>query len=302
MVAEPFPQEPDMIEIRARRFDLRALWRLSAWGGAAAVALTAAAFVSQTDKGSQRVQMALATAELPVKPVATVRIPPHNEQDAQIKRLEGEVRTLAADRDRLAERVASLEHNVEDMTGSIRRQATPAMPPILSMVPAPDAPPAASAASPVVSSPAMVESKETAKPAPAHSQAEAPDRTAAAEQSSSAPDEASPPSTAVPMPPVRIAAAPAAEAAPPKPEFGVALASASSLDLMRMQWLALKANYGPLLAGLHPFAAREQHGSSVRYRLVAGPLPNYAAAARLCTRMNTARAVCHAGKFTGEPL
>ncbi len=101
---------------------------------------------------------------------------------------------------------------------------------------------------------------------------------------------------------MRIAAAPAAEPAPPKLEFGVALASASSLDLTRLQWLALKANYGPLLAGLRPSAAREQRGSVTHYRLVAGPLPNYAAATRLCARLNAAHAVCHAGKFAGEPF
>ena len=71
---------------------------------------------------------------------------------------------------------------------------------------------------------------------------------------------------------------------------------------MRLQWLALKANYGPLLAGLRPSAAREQRGSVTHFRLVAGPLPNYAAAARLCARLNAAHAVCHAGKFAGEPF
>ena len=141
MAIEPAPQEPDMIEIRARRFDLRALLRLTAWGGAAAVALGAVAFVSQTESGSQRLELAFAAAELPVKPVATVKIPPRREQDAEIARLQTQVRTLAADRDRLAERVAGLEHNIEDMTGSIKRQAAQpalAMPPILSTVPAPE--------------------------------------------------------------------------------------------------------------------------------------------------------------------
>ncbi len=140
MAIEPVPQEPDMIEIRARRFDLRALLRLTAWGGAAAVALSAVAFVSQTESGSQRLELAFAAAELPVKPVATVKIPPRREQDAEIARLQTQVRTLAADRDRLAERVAGLEHNIEDMTGSIKRQAAQpalAMPPILSMVSGP---------------------------------------------------------------------------------------------------------------------------------------------------------------------
>jgi hypothetical protein len=294
MAAETIAQEPDMIEFRARRFDLRALWRLTGWGVAAAVALTVAAFFSQTENGSQRLELALARAALPVKPVATVKIPPRAEQDAEIARLETQVRRLAADRDRLAERVASLEHNIEDMTGSINRQAAPAIPPMLSKVPVP-----------AISPPGTADPKQSAKEpttfesAKPQAEASSPDQSPPA-----APEQAPPtsPSAAVPMPPVRVAAAPATAPVPPKSEFGVALAGASSVDIMRLQWVALKANYGPLLAGLRPIAAREQHGSTTHYRLVAGPLPNYAAAARLCARLNAAHAACHAGKFAGEPF
>jgi hypothetical protein len=292
MAAEPAAQEADLIEIRAPRFDLLALWRLTAWGGAAAAALSAVALVSQTESG--RLRLALAAQELPVKPVATVKIPPRRQQDAEIKRLEDQVRTLAADRDRLAERVAGLEHNIEDLTGSIKRQAAqpaPASPPILSMAPAP-----------AVSPPATTEAKEPDKPALPRRQAPAPpvDEAPPAAAEQAPPAHASAPHAAVPLPPVRVAAALATAPAPPKPEFGVALASASSLDVMRLQWVALKANYGPLLSGLRPIASREQRGSVTHYRLVAGPLPNYSAAARLCARLNAAHAVCHAGKFTGQ--
>src|SRR5581483_5588128 len=126
---------PETVILQLRRFDLRALWRHGAWGGAAALALIAVAFATQTETGSRRLT-ALASAELPVRAVATVQIP---KQDAQVAHLEAELRALAADRDRLADRVASLERSIEDMTGSIKRveRATqPAMPPILSMVPA----------------------------------------------------------------------------------------------------------------------------------------------------------------------
>src|SRR6185312_7847775 len=53
MPVEIVPQNSGLIEPR-RRFDLRALGRLSAWGGAAAAALAVAAFASQTDTGSER--------------------------------------------------------------------------------------------------------------------------------------------------------------------------------------------------------------------------------------------------------
>ena len=41
---------------------MRQFWRLCAWGGAAAVALVAVAFVSRTQVGEQRIQLALANA------------------------------------------------------------------------------------------------------------------------------------------------------------------------------------------------------------------------------------------------
>src|SRR5579862_7640047 len=94
------PPEPESIELRPpRRFDLRALWRLSAWGGAAAVALAAVAIATQTENGSQRLAaIESASLDLPVRSVATVQIP---KQDAQVAKLEAQMRTLAADRDRL---------------------------------------------------------------------------------------------------------------------------------------------------------------------------------------------------------
>jgi hypothetical protein len=277
MAVEIVPKEPETIEAGARRFDLRALWRLTTWGGAAALALATAVFASQTESGSQRLA-AFASAGSPTRPVATVNIPAHREQEWEIARLEVQLRTLTSDRDRLAERVAGLEHNIEDITGSIKRQSAQTITP---------APP--TAATPVISPPATTEAKQTEKPAPAQKAEAAPPETAA------------PAHEAVPLPPVRVAALPA-EVPASKPEFGVALAVSSNLDVLHLQWGALKANYGPLLAGLRPIAAREQRGTASYYRLVLGPLPNAAAAAKLCARLTAARAVCHAGKFTGDPL
>jgi hypothetical protein len=283
MAVEVVPKEPETIKAGVRRFDLRSLWRLTAWGGAAALALAAAVFASQTENGSQRLA-AFASPDSLVRPVVTVKIPPHREQEWEIARLEAQLRTLTSDRDRLAERVASLEHNIEDITGSIKRQSAQTITP---------APP--TAATPVISPPATAEAKQSEKPAPAQKAEAAPPETAAPETT------AAPAHEAVPLPQVRVAALPP-ESTPPKLEFGVALASSSNLDVLHLQWGALKANYGPLLTGLRPIAAREQRGTTTYYRLVLGPLPNAAAAAKLCARLTAARAVCHAGKFTGDPL
>lgn len=281
MAAEIVPKNPDTIVAETRRFDLRSLWRLTAWGGAAVLALAAAVFASQTESGSQRLA-AFAAADLPARPVVTVKIPPRREQEWEVARLEAQLRTLTSDRDRLAERVASLEHNIEDITGSLKRQSAQTIQP---------APPIA--ATPV-SPPATAEAKQSEKPASAQKAETAPTEPTTIEQTAVTAHET------VPLPPVRVAALPAATA--PKLEFGVALASSSNLDALHLQWGALKADYGPLLTGLRPIAAREQRGTATYYRLVLGPLPNAAAAAKLCAHLTAARAVCRAGKFAGDPL
>jgi hypothetical protein len=286
---------PETVLLQLRRFDLRTLWRHGAWGFAAAMALIAAALATQTETGSRRLA-ALASAELPVRAIATVPIP---KQDAQVARMAAELHALAADRDRLADRVASLERSIEDMTGSIKRveraAIQPAMPPILSMVPISSAP---TPAAPQTIFPAASPQDERSQ----HAQADAQGSGMSAELASSQPasdERADTAREAVPLPPQRIAALPAE---PARPEFGIALASSSSLDVLHLQWAALKANYGPMLAGLRPIAVREQVGAVTRYRLVLGPLPDLASAARLCARLTAARAPCHAGRYSGEPL
>jgi cytoskeletal protein RodZ len=280
MPVEIVPQNPGVqtySEARPRRFDLRALGRLSAWGGAAATALAVAAFASHTETGSQR----LATFVSPDRPVqaAAVTIPPPSAQEQEIARLQNQVRTLAADRDRLAERVAGLAQTIEDVTGSIKRQAaTPA--------------PQPATAAPAISAPATVDATT-----------EAPSTNAPATVTATpAPPAADPPHDAVPLPPARVAALAPETAPAPKQEIGVALATSTNLEVLHLQWAALKANFGPALAGLRPTAAREQRGTSTVYRLVLGPLPNMAAATKLCARLTAARAVCHTGKFSGDPL
>jgi hypothetical protein len=291
------------------RFDMRALWRLGAWGGGATLALAVVAIASLSDTGSQRLALAFAPAELPVRPVATVTIPPP-QNDAETLRLAAQVRALAADRDRLNARIATLEHQLDDLTGSIKRLADlPA--------PAPNAPPPRPGA-PTTTPPAMAKS-EVPKAAAATSPINSPLAMPAAGTDASWPDKPQPPQQAetnaaepaeppaqdaaapalekVPLPPARIAAA-----EPAKPEFGIALAGASSVEVARLQWAAVKANFGPLLAGLQPRALGESRGAATHYRLVAGPLPTYAAAARLCAHMVAAHATCRPVKFTGDPI
>ena len=73
--------------------------------------------------------------------------------------------------------------------------------------------------------------------------------------------------------------------------------------MLRIHWAVMKANYGPLLAGLHPLASRyPKHPTGVTYRVVAGPLPTAAEAAKLCARFPVTRTGCHPAKFNGVQL
>jgi hypothetical protein len=256
MAIEIAPSEPDSAEGRKRRRDMRSLWRLSAWGCAAAIALAALAITTQTEGGSERLELAFAPGNPPPLAADMADLKRRAlEKDAETKRLEAQVITLAADRDRLTARLASIEHNLDDVTGSIKRQAalaTPALAPL-----------------------AMPAIKDTAASEP------------------------------VPLPPVRMAAAPPSEAATEqlaKAEFGIDLGGASSMDVLSARWTAVKANFGPLLTGLHPLAAHDLRSGSTGFRLLVGPVANPAAGMQLCARFAAARITCRTTKFDGEQL
>ncbi len=313
MAIKNTPPEPDLPNIR-KPPQARPLWRLFGWGGAASIALAAVALTSQTDTGGKRLQLALANAREPMHAVA--QIPPRAADaaaEAETKRLAAQVRELSADRERLSARIAMLERNLEDMTGSIKQQSeqlAAARAAAMTPPPAPSAPataPVAAAAPPAPARPAL-----TPLPVPAISEAAA--SAPATPVKPQAEEPAAPPQAAesaagqVPLPPVRVAEAPANEPAaepppPAKDEFGIDLGGAHSIEALRIHWAALKANYGPLLVGLHPLAMQyPRHPSGVAYRLVVGPLPDAAEAAHLCARFPTLRTGCHPAKFIGAQL
>lgn len=282
MAINSTPPEPDLPNIR-KSLRTRPLWRLFGWGSAASIALAAVALTSQTDDGSKRLQLALAFAseQAPV----VFKIPPRAPEttaEAEIKRLAAQLRELTADRDRLTARIATLEHNLEDMTGSIKQQSEQlAAARFAANTPAPSAPattPARVIAGPP-SATALLALTPLAMPAVGETAASWP----AAPTKTEAEEAAAQPK----------AAEAATELAPPPPaiaEFSIDLGGANSIDALRIHWAALKANYGPLLAGLHPLAAQHpKRPAGITYRLVAGPLPNADEAARLFARFPVIR-------------
>jgi len=301
------PPEPDMSYIRKLLGQRYPLWRLCGWGSAAAIALASLAITTQTESGSERLQLAFAPSSAPERAVAAADAPTRVIGiDKETVRLEAQLRVLAADRDRLTARLTLLERNLDDMTGSIKRQAAQeaavpaAKPPIVS---APATPPQAAApeSQPVAAPPParieLIRILPLAMPVPTDNAA--PWSTTPAQQM------ATPLPEPIPLPPVRIASAPTSETAaepPRKPEIGVDLGGAPSIEVLNLRWVAVKANFGPLLTGLHPLAARVQRSGATDVRLLVGPLTNIAAANQLCARFTAARVTCRPAKFAGQQL
>ena len=264
MAIEQTPTEPDLRAPRRRRRELNSLLWLCGWGGFTAVALTALAIASQTETASERLRHIFAMNESS----AIARMPPRVAQlETETQRLAVQVRALTTDRDRLAGRIALLESSIDDMTGAIKKQAVATAAALAARVPPPT--PGAPA---------------TASPAPKADRA---------------------PPQAVPLPPARIATVSITGPDPPaakQDDFGLDLGGGATIDAVRQRWSTVKANFGPLLSGMHPLAAHDQRPGAPGYRLVVGPLPNSVAASGLCAHFSAARTACRPVKFDGEPI
>lgn len=285
MAIQQTTPEPALRDARRRRRDLDAFLWLCGWGSVTAIALIALAIASQTETAGKRLRQVFAINES----TAVAQMPPRVAQlESETQILAGKVRALSADRDRLNGRIALLESSIDDMTGAIKRQAA-----------ATAAAVAAKTAPPAPSAPA------TTTPAPSPPATAAPVAQSPATPAAAAPKAEASNAAAVPMPPTRVAAMAPGEPPPPAStqiDFGLDLGGAATLDGIRQRWITVKANFGPLLSGMYPLAAREHRAGSSGYRLVVGPLPNNPAAAGLCAHFAAARTACKSVKFDGEQI
>lgn len=241
------------------------------WGIAALAALGAAGSVFVWRDG----KAPLARGPLPQMP-ASPQLVVNPNTEREINRLKEVVRVLASERDRLATRIDHIERSVGDITASITKQ----------------------------------------KPAPATF--EAPPSPAAADEQVTAPPSPEPrPQTAEQSPPARtttqvVSAVPqqaptAASAEVPtttRTEFAVDLGSEKTVDGLRARWATLRGNHGTTLEGFRPVIHVKdgQKPGTVELRLVAGPIPNAAAAARICARLQTGGVPCSPTVFDGQRL
>jgi hypothetical protein len=318
--------------------DMRPLLRLTIWGTCAIVAVGATVMAGRTDVGTARAKVAIASLRAVPGDVVNrpnnmlanrPAVPDENEQ-----RLAAQVRTLTADRDRLAERVASLEQNLTDLTGSIARNAA------ANNTAANNAASNGSAANPAP--PPGQEKADTPPPAaPAGTEQPAAPANVAANTDNGvqAPAVAAPPAqqqpgvgqpAAVPLPrpgplatiqsyvmstsPVagtpsqqtRLASvtpdAPPPQAAPNG--FAIDLGSATNINTLRAHWGSVKATHGAMLAGLQPLVSVRQSSRPgfTEFHLVAGPVADADAATRLCSALTAVRVPCRPSTFSGQRL
>jgi hypothetical protein len=319
-------------------FDRRSLWRLGSWGVASVGAVIVAILANQSAVGWRREQVAsvdLARQSQQIQSVA-------KEGQSEARRLASAIDTLNGDRDRLYTRLTVLEQGLDSVTGSIARQtsATAAAPaaPVVSAPPEPQAAAQNPPPAPVVAPPTTTAAATVEKPRAAAATTEpAPVTVASVEPAGSKPLVAmlstplmpsksmmAPPDAAAgkliepESPASAVTAAPTPEIASVQPadnagpdaaklevqrtEFAVDIGTANSIGGLRALWRGLKSNTA--LAALRPIiAVREgRNGLGMQLRLVAGPLSDAAAAARICATLTEGRKTCETTVFDGQRL
>ncbi|MDR6302529.1 hypothetical protein GGQ85_000200 [Nitrobacter vulgaris] len=90
----------------------------------------------------------------------------------------------------------------------------------------------------------------------------------------------------------------------PRTDFGVNLGSASSIKGLRALWQGLLKLEAKELTPLHPIIVLKEtnNGSGTQMRLVAGPLADAAAAARICAVLSENGRTCDTAVFDGQRL
>jgi hypothetical protein len=246
-------------------FTMRKLERLALWGSAAAAAMFVAVIAGRSDVGSQRIAGLIPSAHPHPNQAAAARL----DIEAATRELVQAVRGLTEDRDRLMARLAAIEHNLDDVTGSVTRQIEAARTP-----PWPNNGP----------------------PAPA---------TAATIASMVTPVVPAPAGMASPAPPAPLAAtADATSATAPPAEYGVDLGGARSVQVLHTRWTAFRSARPKLFEGLTPLVSRKDAARSKRteWRLLVGPFPDIDTAAGLCASLQAVWPFCEPAIFQGQRL
>ena len=247
-------------------FDMRSLWRVAGWGGAASLALLLAILAGYSETGSRRLTALNGPGEQSQKAAVAA-----HEVDNDRPASEGALRALAADRDRLAARLGLIERHLDDLTGSIRAQAASQG----SSGPAPLGPPSPT--------------RQATPPLPAETVSPGNSLTAARSDWAPAAD---------------AAAAEHASSPESKTPFGVDIGAAANFDGLRQLWSSTKSSNAAPFEGLSPMVAVNEsgRGRTPELRLIVGPFPDAEAAVRWCTTLAAANRFCQLSSFEGQRL
>lgn len=296
--------------------DRHTLWRLGLWGVAAVGALTLGILSGQLPVNAQRTQVAANEFAGRAKQVeSTIQ-----ENQLEARRLAAAIATLNSDRDRLFTRLSSIEQGLDVVTGSINRKAddklamtawpTAAIAPVVSgpgigplimetapgkismPAPVPAPPPSTVAAPPAEPDPAPATLAAHTEPPPAEEPAPAPSVIQAMPIPDPQPAHAE----------ANASLAPESMVAPA--DFGLDLGAANSINGLRALWRGLIKSHKPQLDGLRPLIAVQErrNGLGLQLRLVAGPIKDAAAAARICAVLSVADRDCKTTAFDGQRL
>jgi hypothetical protein len=316
--------------------DRRSLWRLGSWGVGSVAAVVVAVMAGQSSIGVRRDQLAAADLARQSQQIQSVA----RESANEARRLASAIDTLNGDRDRLYSRVTVLEQGLDSVTGAIARQnpaatspqaATASEPTPASQSPAPVVAPVATSAAKAGDKPAADALAPGQDPATVASVAQPTGNATPATPLMASKSMMAPPDPAAgkliepgaaaktvasaPIPDVVASLAPAddadieqADAAAPKSavqrtEFGIDVGGANSLTGLRGLWRGLLKSH-PALAALRPIiAVREtSSGRGMQLRLVAGPLIDAAAAAKICAVLTESQRACETTVFDGQRL
>ena len=317
--------------------DRSALWRLGSWGAASVGAVIVALLASQSSIGWRRDQVVVADLVRQSQQIQALA----RESQNETRRLASAIDTLNSDRDRLYSRVTVLEQGLDSVTGAIARQnsapaaatvpLTAEIRPVLqspASAPAPAASPVATVApNPEKPRTALPEQAEAGASSPAQGTANAPAATPStplmasksimAQPDSAAgkliePDPVTPPrpeavASAAPgdTPEPNASQAAAARQAVQRTEFGVDVGGANSLNGLRALWRGLlKSKSTASLATMRPIIVVKESntGLGMQLRLVAGPLNDAAAAAKICAALVESQRTCETAVFDGQRL
>ncbi len=245
--------------VAKKTFTMRGLRRVMVWGATAAGALLIAVITGRSEGAAERIALVLH----PAKQVAMQQF----DAQAETQRLAETLRGLAANDEQIKSRLAAVEHDMNDVTGSITQQLKAA-----------DATRRSDDGPSVAATAAMT----AAMVAPVAM-----------------------PAAAVAPPPGAIKTS--VESALPalsQTEFGVDIGSGLTIQALRTRWAAIRTAHPQLFEGLEPIVSVKEvpRTNRIELRLVAGPIAQAGTAAQLCAQLSVLGLFCQPTIFDGQRL